>query len=154
MVKARIAVFVDAENVAARHWPQIAAHARETGTVQSCRIFGDFTEDRLGKWVDIARAEGLQPVMRLSGGKNASDIAITVAAMDTIHTSRVEAIYLVSSDQDFAPLAQRLRESGVKVFGFGLANTPDSLRVACTAFEVLGEQKTPAIKPAKNAAAA
>jgi uncharacterized LabA/DUF88 family protein len=137
MPNARIAIFVDAENVAARYWPQVAERAREAGKIQSCRIFGDFTEDRLGKWLDLARIEGLQPVLRLSGGKNASDIAITVAAMDALHTSRLEAIYLVTSDQDYAPLAQRLREGGLKVCGFGLPNTPETLRVACSEFIVL-----------------
>lgn len=150
MAMPRIAIFVDAENVAARHWSQIAERARQAGTIQSCRIFGDFTEDRLCRWLDLARAEGLQPVLRLSGGKNASDIAITVAAMDLLHTARVEAVYLVTSDQDFAPLAQRLRESGLRVFGFGLANTPETLRVACTEFTVLGADK--AVRPIAVAA--
>jgi len=139
MVKPRLAVFVDAENIAAKHWPQICEHARATGQVQSCRIFGDFSDGRLGRWLDVAREEGLQPVMRLSGGKNSSDIAIVVAAMDALHAGRLEAVYLVSSDQDFAPLAQRLREGGLKVFGFGLVNTPSSLRISCTEFAVLGE---------------
>jgi len=147
MVKARIAIFVDAENVGARHWREIAEHAAEHGTVQSSRIFGDFTEDRLGKWLDIARSEGLQPILRLSGGKNCCDIGMTVAAMDTLHTAKVEAIYIASSDQDFAPLAYRVRESGLRVYGFGLANTPQSLRIACTEFTVLGEKA--AVKIAK-----
>ena len=140
MVKARIAIFVDAENIGARHWREIAEHAAEHGVIQSSRIFGDFTEERLGKWLDISRSEGLQAVLRLSGGKNSSDIGMTVAAMDTLHTARVEAIYLASSDQDFAPLAFRLREGGLRVYGFGLANTPETLRVACTEFTVLGEK--------------
>jgi hypothetical protein len=151
MTKARIAIFIDAENIAARHWRQIAEHAAETGMIQSCRIFGDFTEGRLGKWLDLANAEGLQPVLRLSGGKNSSDIAITVAAMDTLYTSRIEAIYIVSSDQDFAALAQRVRQAGIKVIGLGLANTPPSLRLACTSFTVLGDATVTSLKAAKTA---
>ncbi|HVW93773.1 MAG TPA: NYN domain-containing protein [Devosia sp.] len=138
MPKSRIAIFVDAENIAARHWREVADHAAATGTLNLCQIFGDFTEDRLGRWLDVARTEGLQPVLQLSGGKNSSDIAMTVAAMDALHAGRVEAIYIVSSDRDFAPLIRRLRAAGLKVFGFGLANTPESLRMACTAFVVLG----------------
>jgi uncharacterized LabA/DUF88 family protein len=151
MGKARIGIFVDAENVSARHWRQISVHAGQRGNVQSCRIFGDFSENRLGKWLDLARAEGLQPIMRLSGGKNSSDIAISVAAMDALHGGRIDTIYLASSDQDFAPLAQRLREGGLEVYGFGLANTPDSLRVACTVFTVLGDAGVVAVKPGKAA---
>lgn len=138
-MKARIAILVDAENVAARHWPVIAAKAATSGSVNVCQIFGDFSEERLGKWLDVAREYGLQPILQLSGGKNSSDIAMTVAAMDILHAGRVEAIYIVSSDQDFAPLVRRLRAAGLKVFGFGLSNTPESLRNACTEFTVLGD---------------
>jgi len=131
---------VDAENIAARYWREVADHAATTGTVNICQIFGDFSEDRLARWLDIARAEGLQPMLQLSGGKNSSDIAMAVAAMDALHAGKVEAIYLVSSDRDFTPLARRLRGAGLRVYGFGLANTNDSLRHACTAFTVLGSK--------------
>lgn len=149
-MKSRIAILIDAENVAARHWPAITSHAATLGSVNVCQIFGDFSDERLGKWLDVAREHGLQPMLQLSGGKNSSDIAMTVAAMDILHAGRVEAIGIVSSDQDFAPLIRRLRAAGLRVFGFGLSNTPESLRIACTDFTVLGS----AAKPAKLAAVA
>jgi len=138
MPKSHIAIFIDAENIGARHWPEIKARAASLGIVNSCRVFGDFTEDRMGKWLDVARKEGLQAVLQLSGGKNATDIAIVISAMDTLHAGRTQTIFLASSDQDFAPLALRLRAGGVRVCGFGLSNAAESLRVACTEFIELG----------------
>src|SRR4051812_5851930 len=127
----RLAVLIDAENVPSKHWPRIRAQLETTGTVMACRLFGDFTNGRLAKWLKVAQAEALQTVMQLSG-PNACDIAITIAAMDFLYTSKIEGICLVSSDRDFTPLAQRLRGAGIKVHGFGEAKTPPSLRQACT----------------------
>jgi hypothetical protein len=133
----RLAVLIDAENVSQKHWPQIRDHIASQGTVMTCRLFGDFTNGRLSKWLKIAQDEALQTVMQLSG-PNACDIAITISAMDLLQTGKIEGICLISSDRDFTPLAQRLRSSGIKVHGFGEAKTAKSLRKACTSFAELG----------------
>ena len=122
------------------------------GHVNLCRLYGDFTEDRLARWLTIAREHALQPMLQL-GGKNAADIAITIAAMDALHAGKIEAAILVTSDQDLSALATRLRGAGIKVIGLGLPNTPASLRKACSDFTELGKSE-PAVKlaPAKKAA--
>ncbi len=143
----RVAVLIDAENVPSKHWSRIRDKVESTSTIMACRVFGDFTNGRLGKWIKIAQEESLQTVMQLSG-PNACDIAITIAAMDFLQTAKIEAICLVSSDNDFTPLAQRLRSAGIKVHGFGEAKTAQSLRKACTTFTELGELKPMAIAKA------
>ena len=137
MPKGRVAVFIDCENVSSKHWPEIMAKAGAQGHINVCRLFGDFTEDRLGRWLTIAREHSLQTTLQL-GGKNASDIAITIGAMDLMHAGKTEVVTLVSSDQDLSPLAIRLRTAGMKVLGLGLANTPPSLRKSCSEFAELG----------------
>lgn len=143
----RLAVLVDAENVPAKHWPRIRDHVESTGTIIACRIFGDFTNGRLSKWIKVAQEEALQTVMQMSG-PNACDIAITIAAMEFLHTAKLEGICLVSSDRDFTPLAQRLRSAGIKVHGFGEAKTSKSLRKACTTFTELGSLRPVAVAKA------
>jgi uncharacterized LabA/DUF88 family protein len=136
-MKLRIAVFIDGENIGARHWPEIEAMANALGTINVCQIYGDFTDERLGKWLKVARSRSVQPVLQLAG-KNASDIAIAIAAMDLLHAGKTEAIVLATSDQDLTALALRLRTAGIRVYGAGLSNAPASLRNACTAFTELG----------------
>ena len=122
------------------------------GHVNLCRLYGDFTEDRLSRWLTIAREQALQPVLQL-GSKNAADIAITIAAMDALHAGKIEAVVLVTSDRDLSALAIRLRAAGMKVVGLGLPNTPASLRKACSEFTELGKSE-PSVKlaPTKKAA--
>lgn len=146
-MKARTAIFIDCENVPAKFWPEIEARAAALGQINLCRLYGDFTEDRLTRWLDIARENCLQPVLQL-GGKNAADIAITIAGMDLLHQGKTEAVVLVSSDQDLSPLAHRLRAAGIKVLGLGNANTPVALRKACSEFHELGTPAQNAVQPA------
>jgi hypothetical protein len=129
----RLAVLIDAENVTAKHWPVIRKLMEAKGSIVCCRIFGDFSGGQHGKWLKIAQEQALQTVMQLSG-PNACDISMTIAAMDLLHTSKLEGFCLVSSDADFTPLAQRLRSAGLKVFGFGKSAAPASLRNACTEY--------------------
>lgn len=145
-VKARTAVFIDCENVPAKFWPEIEARATALGYLNLCRLYGDFTGDRLSRWLDIAREHCLQPVLQL-GGKNAADIAMTIAGMDLLHQGKTEAVVLVSSDQDLSPLAHRLRAGGIKVVGLGVANTPAALRKACSEFFELGQPMSPGVVP-------
>ena len=114
---ARIAVLIDAENIAVQHAAAIAARVAALGDPHIVRLFGDFTEQRLAGWLDVARANGYQPVLQLSGGKarNSTDIALVIDAMDILHSTVTDAFCLVSDDRDFLPLATRLRAAGKRV---------------------------------------
>lgn len=142
MVQPRLAVLIDAENISAKHWPSLRQKLDALGVMATCRLFGDFSDSRHGKWIKIAHEEALQVVMQMTG-PNASDIAITIAAMDLLHTARIEAMCLVSCDADFTPLAQRLRSSGMRVHGFGDQRAPSALRKAYSTFTDLAEPAKP-----------
>jgi uncharacterized LabA/DUF88 family protein len=99
----RLAVLIDAENMAAKHWPKIRERIAALGVATICRVFGNLTEERLAGWVKIAEDEALQPMLQFSG-PNACDIAITISAMDLLYSSKLEGFCIVSSDGDFTPL--------------------------------------------------
>ena len=113
----RLALLIDAENIAAGHWPRIDTECRALGRLTVQRLFGDFTEVRLSGWLEIGRRYGLEAVMQLNGGrgKNSADIALTIHAMDLLHGGAVDGFCLVSSDRDFVPLATRLIGAGKAV---------------------------------------
>jgi uncharacterized protein (TIGR00288 family) len=146
----RIAILVDAENVSSKHWQSIRKTAESYGTINCCRLFGDFTNGRQAKWLKLAQDEALQPVMQFSGN-NACDMAIVIAAMDLLHAGKTEGICVVSSDRDFLPLVQRLKTAGMRVYGFGEAKASAALRKSCTAFVVLGDLKIAGAPAAKAA---
>ncbi|MDB5562641.1 MAG: hypothetical protein JWN11_2059 [Hyphomicrobiales bacterium] len=131
-----LAVLIDAENISATHYDFVAAQIRDIGTAIIFRLFADFTNPAYSGWLDLAKRHGLEPVLQCSGGKgkNSADIALTIHAMDILHEGAVQAICLVSSDRDFAPLAQRLRAGGMQVYGLGRADAHAMLRAACTRF--------------------
>lgn len=131
-----LALLIDGENVAASQLPLIMARAAELGQPSARCVVGDFSANRLAEWVKVAPAHALELVFQPSCGKgrNSADIALTIRAMDLLGTNAFGRFLIVSSDSDFAPLAQRLARSGVAVFGMGKAR-PDSIwRAACTAF--------------------
>lgn len=132
----RLAVLIDADNAS----PKIAAGLFEEiaaiGEASVRRIYGDFSGTRLKGWSDVLSTHAIMPHQNFANtvGKNASDIALVIDAMDLLHTGRFDAFCLVSSDSDFTRLAARIREQGVDVYGFGEAKTPDSFRQACKRF--------------------
>jgi uncharacterized protein (TIGR00288 family) len=135
----RVAILIDAQNVSAKHWTLIHRRATSLGRVSACRVFGTFINGNK-KWRAIAEKEALVPVMQFAG-TNACDIAMTISAMELLHTGRTDIICLVSSDIDFLPLVQHLRHEGIDVYCFGEAKTPALLRKACNEFIELGELK-------------
>ena len=145
----RIALLIDAENIGASHYRSIIANARRLGSPIISRIFGDFTQGRISEWANIARLEGLETVCQISGGKgkNSADIAMTIHAMDILHDRGVDAFCLVSSDSDFLPLAIRIRNSGLNVYGMGRDSSDLALQNACTDFFILEQAALP---PAKS----
>jgi uncharacterized LabA/DUF88 family protein len=132
----RFAVLIDADNTS----PQIAGGLFEEvakfGEASVRRIYGDFSGPQLKSWSDILQKHAIDPYQQFAytKGKNASDIALVIDAMDLLHSGRFEGFCLVSSDSDFTRLASRLREQGADVYGFGKQDTPESFRQACRRF--------------------
>src|SRR6202158_482711 len=132
----RFAVLIDADNTS----PRIAAGLFEDigkfGEASVRRIYGDFSSPRMKSWADILQKYAIDPYQQFAytTGKNASDIALVIDAMDLLHSGRFDGFCLVSSDSDFTRLASRLREEGADVYGFGAQKTPESFRQACRRF--------------------
>jgi len=132
----RFAVLIDADNTS----PQIAGGLFEEvakfGEASVRRIYGDFSGGQLRSWADILQKHAIDPYQQFAytKGKNASDIALVIDAMDLLHSGRFDGFCLVSSDSDFTRLASRLREQGADVYGFGTQKTPESFRQACRRF--------------------
>ncbi|WP_114201693.1 NYN domain-containing protein [Janibacter anophelis] len=141
----RIAVLIDCDNVSAKHTAAVLEELAKYGTPTVKRAYGDWTTTQLGGWKAELQRNAIQPVQQFAYtvGKNSTDSALIIDAMDLLWQGNVEAFALVSSDSDFTRLATRLRESGKRVYGLGRRKTPESLRRAVDQFiflELLGEQ--------------
>ncbi|MET1027180.1 MAG: NYN domain-containing protein [Dongiaceae bacterium] len=133
---ARLAVLIDADNASSRIAVRLFEEIAEIGEASVRRIYGDFSGHRLKGWADILSKHAIIPHQQFAytTGKNASDIALVIDAMDLLHSGRFDGFCLVSSDSDFTRLAARIREEGLDVFGFGEHKTPESFRQACRRF--------------------
>ena len=132
-----LAVLIDADNTSPRYVQAIFEEIVTLGEANVRRIYGDFSEKRrLAGWDEAIQALAILQHQQRSNttGKNASDIALVIDAMDLMHKGRLDGFCLVSSDSDFTRLAQRLREEGLAVYGFGEQKTPEAFRNACTRF--------------------
>jgi uncharacterized LabA/DUF88 family protein len=132
----RLAVLIDADNAQAALIDDLLAEVAKYGVATVKRIYGDWTSPQLGRWKDVLHLHAINPVQQFAytKGKNATDSAMIIDAMDLLYTSRFDGFCLVTSDSDFTRLASRLRESGVTVYGFGERKTPESFRAACDKF--------------------
>ncbi len=132
----RLAVLIDADNTSARIAPGLFEEIAKIGEASVRRIYGDFSGTRLKSWADVLSMHAIMPHQNFAytTGKNASDIALVIDAMDLLHSGRFDGFCLVSSDSDFTRLAARIREQGVDVYGFGQQKTPESFRQACRRF--------------------
>ncbi len=140
---ARLAVLIDADNAQPARADALMAEIATLGTATVRRIYGDFTTDQLKGWKSAANRHAIAPMQQFAytKGKNATDSALIIDAMDLLYTDRLDGFVLVSSDSDFTRLAARLRESGVRVFGVGERKTPEAFVAACDRFiytDVLG----------------
>ena len=135
----RLAVLVDADNIAPDWAPAIFKEIATFGDPTVRRIYGDFASGNLSGWRKILHEHALIPHHQpaYTKGKNSSDIALVIDAMDLLHSDRVDGFALVSSDSDFTRLASRIREEGLEVIGIGQERTPESLRRACKRFVFL-----------------
>ncbi len=132
----RLAVLIDADNTSYQLVNDLFEEIAKLGVASVRRIYGDFTKPHLKNWHDVLPRHAILPYHAPANttGKNASDIALVIDAMDLLHDDRMEGFCLVSSDSDFTRLASRLREQGVLVYGIGERKTPESFRQACHRF--------------------
>jgi hypothetical protein len=133
---ARLAVLIDADNASPRVADGLFEEIAKLGEASVRWIYGDFSGPRLKNWAELLPRHAIQARQHFANttGKNASDIALVIDAMDLLHTGRFDGFCLVSSDSDFTRLAARIREQGVQVIGFGEQKTPESFRQACHRF--------------------
>jgi hypothetical protein len=138
-----IAVLIDADNVPPSRIGAVLAEVARFGSASVKRVYGDWTTTQLNSWKDAASEHVIQPMQQFAytKGKNSTDSALIIDAMDLLYTGRFQGFCIVSSDSDFTRLASRIREQGITVYGFGERKTPTSFRNACDQFtylEVLG----------------
>jgi uncharacterized LabA/DUF88 family protein len=133
---ARLAVLIDADNAQAAIVDNLLAEVARYGTAHVKRAYGDWTGTSLKGWKDRLLAQSIQPVQQFAytTGKNATDSAMVIDAMDLLYSGRFDGFCIVSSDSDFTRLAARLRESGLTVYGFGERKTPKAFVAACDKF--------------------
>ncbi|MEM8625287.1 MAG: NYN domain-containing protein [Pseudomonadota bacterium] len=130
------AVLIDADNASARHADAIFEEVATFGEAMIRRIYGNFADDRLQSWDKAVQAHAIlqQQQRNNTTGKNASDIALVIDAMDLLYKGTLNGVCIVSSDSDFTRLAQRLREEGLTVIGIGEKKAPEAFRNACNRF--------------------
>lgn len=133
----RLAVLIDADNVGPeRVVALLTGRIGEFGVATIKRAYGDWTDPRLTSWKDVLLHHAIQPMQQFANkkGKNATDSAMIIDAMDLLYTRKLDGFCIVSSDSDFTALARRIREEGLFVLGVGEAKTHASLRAACSLF--------------------
>ncbi|MFN3370316.1 MAG: NYN domain-containing protein [Sphingomonadaceae bacterium] len=131
-----VALLIDADNAAADKLDAVLAALADLGSVNVRRVYGNWSKSALKGWAGLVHSHGLEPRQQfdVTKGKNATDMRMTIDAMDLLWSGRIDGFGLMSSDSDFGPLANRIRQDGLPVYGFGRATTPESFRAACTRF--------------------
>lgn len=152
-----IALLIDADNASPDGIDPVLTVLAELGQVNIRRAYGNWAKRSLAKWSKITNRYGISPQQQfdLTKGKNATDMAMTIDAMDLLYQGKVDGFGIMSSDSDFTPLATRLRQDGLTVYGFGTANTSDAFKTACTRFievqALIAAEKKDEAAPAKSA---
>lgn len=141
----RIALLIDADNAPAAKIEPILNELARHGVANVRRAYGNWKSSHLQKWEQVLHPNAIQPMQQFaySTGKNASDMAMVVDAMDLLHSGRFDAFAIVSSDADFTPLVMRLRSQNMRVFGFGTQQAPKPFVNACSTFLYLDEASAP-----------
>ena len=153
----RLAVLIDADNTSATHMSALLEELAKYGVPTVKRAYGDWTTPQLAPWKEELHRHAVQPIQQFSytSGKNSTDSALIIDAMDLLYSGNLDGFAIVSSDSDFTRLATRLRESGKTVIGLGRRRTPASLVAACDRFiylEVLGDESRTAGEAADDEA--
>lgn len=141
----KFAVLIDGDNIPSAHVKEMMEEIAKYGNPTIKRIYGDWTKPHLSKWKNLLLENAITPIQQYgyTTGKNATDSAMIIDAMDILYSGKVNGFCLVSSDSDFTRLATRLREAGMTVFGIGEKKTPNPFIVACDKFiyiEILKNQ--------------
>lgn len=155
MALQNIAVLIDADNASAKNIGTVFSEIEKLGKISCKKIYGDWGQDNLKSWQAVILQYAIDPMQQFAyvKGKNATDIALVIEAMDLLHSGKYDGFCLVSSDSDFASLAVRIRKSGLPVYGFGKETAVISFRQACDKFfevEKLGQalpETSKTIKP-------
>ena len=145
----KLAVLIDADNVPYANVKGMLEEIAKYGTPTFKRIYGDFTKPNLGGWKNVLLANAITPIQQYAytTGKNATDSALIIDAMDILYTGNVDGFCIISSDSDFTRLATRLREAGKQVFGMGEKKTPAAFIAACNKFIYIEILQTAAKEP-------
>ncbi len=151
----KFAVLIDGDNAQASLLPQILAEVSKVGLITIKRIYGDWTTTSMNSWKGSLHKYAIQPIQqfRYTVGKNATDSAMIIDAMDLLHTNDVDGFCIVASDSDYTRLATRIREEGLFVIGVGERKTPEAFTNACNQFiycENLAGTKETRIKSKKE----
>jgi len=135
-----IALLIDADNASWHAIDPVLTVLAELGTVNIRRVYGNWSKPALKGWRDMTVKHGIEPQQQfdLTKGKNATDMKMTIDAMDLLFRGRIGGFGIMSSDSDFMPLAMRIRQDGIPVYGFGNAKTPEAFKQACTRFIDVG----------------
>jgi uncharacterized protein (TIGR00288 family) len=135
-----IALLIDADNASSATLDPVLTILAELGTVNIRRVYGNWSKPALKGWRDQTVRYGIEPQQQfdLTKGKNATDMKMTIDAMDLLYRGHVDGFGIMSSDSDFMPLAMRIRQDGLPVYGFGTAKTPEAFKQACTRFIDVG----------------
>jgi hypothetical protein len=139
-----LAVLIDGDNIPSAYIKEMMEEIAKYGNPTIKRIYGDWTNPRLGKWKNVLLENAITPIQQYgyTQGKNATDSAMIIDAMDVLYSGKVDGFCIVSSDSDFTRLATRLREAGMQVYGIGERKTPNPFIVACDKFIYLEILKT------------
>jgi len=131
-----IALLIDADNASPDHIDEVLLVLGELGSINIRRAYGNWAKTSLKGWGDLTGEHSIVPMQQFDvvKGKSATDMRMTIDAMDLLYRGHVDGFGIMSSDSDFLPLAQRIREDGLPVYGFGTAKTPVSFQQACTRF--------------------
>ena len=149
----RIALLIDADNSPASKIDEVLDELAKYGVINIRRAYGDWKSRHLNAWEEVLHEYAIQPMQQFAytKGKNATDSAMIIDAMDLLYTKQLDGFGIVSSDSDFTPLVMRIRANGLKVFGFGEKKTPAPFVKACSVFlylENLGEPAEPNVSTA------
>lgn len=135
-INSNMAVLIDGDNIPSAHVKEMMEEITKYGNPSIKRIYGDWTRPGLNKWKNLLLENAITPIQQYgyTTGKNATDSAMIIDAMDILYSGKVDGFCLVSSDSDFTRLATRLKEAGMKVIGIGEKKTPNPFIVACDKF--------------------
>ena len=139
-VEKNVALLIDADNASPEHLDEVLLVLGELGTINIRRAYGNWAKASLKGWGQLTGLHSIIPMQQFDvvKGKSATDMRMTIDAMDLLYRGNIDGVGIMSSDSDFLPLAQRIREDGLPVYGFGTVKTPLSFQQGCTRFFDVG----------------